>query len=308
MAPALVAQAQFPAPHGKVEIFDAGQTSGRRVMHAMTTNGCIETDAGTWTATVLQIQSVGAKAPLGRKAAAEASKPDGLMYIKEKTWLRRIADGRIVVSGDISNSADGTVDVWDGEEVVMHVQEEDGTPSIVPYLCGDFELVIQRTTKCFTPEHLNMAVIRGELGAIEAMQAAEEKATRKEEWSAPLQAPSFAAAQTRTAVHAGVICDATEMNPIVGRRFHKVGADYDICEAAFAKLSLEEKVLFERIDTPGATPVKMVHHQKFTCDATNWPIIGPRYHKVGHDYDLCEAAFEQRSPEEQQLFEKILQA
>ena len=31
-------------------------------------------------------------------------------------------------------------------------------------------------------------------------------------------------------VHKNVICDVTEMNPIVGVRFHKIGEDYDLCE------------------------------------------------------------------------------
>jgi hypothetical protein len=48
-------------------------------------------------------------------------------------------------------------------------------------------------------------------------------------------------------VHEGVTCDASGMNPIVGTRFHKIGEDYDLCEAEFAKLSEADKALFEKI-------------------------------------------------------------
>ena len=32
-------------------------------------------------------------------------------------------------------------------------------------------------------------------------------------------------------------------------------------------------------------------HPGITCDATNGPIFGARYHLAGADYDLCEAAW-----------------
>ena len=48
-------------------------------------------------------------------------------------------------------------------------------------------------------------------------------------------------------MHEGVTCDASGMSPIVGTRFHKIGEDYDLCEAEFAKLSEADKALFEKI-------------------------------------------------------------
>lgn len=59
-------------------------------------------------------------------------------------------------------------------------------------------------------------------------------------------------------VHRGIICDASDMNPIVGRRFHLMGGDYDLCEQEFLKLSQEERIAYEIIDAPGSTPTKYV--------------------------------------------------
>merc|ERR1712054_308403 len=47
-------------------------------------------------------------------------------------------------------------------------------------------------------------------------------------------------------VHSNVICDATD-TVIVGVRYHKKGADYDLCESEFKKLSPAEKAVYEMI-------------------------------------------------------------
>lgn len=52
------------------------------------------------------------------------------------------------------------------------------------------------------------------------------------------------------AVHFGVECDKSGMNPIVGPRFHKRGENYDLCLEEFEKLREDDKSLFERIDSP----------------------------------------------------------
>ena len=52
------------------------------------------------------------------------------------------------------------------------------------------------------------------------------------------------------AVHHGVTCDASGMNPIIGTRYHKIGANYDLCEAEFTKLSEADKSMYEKIDFP----------------------------------------------------------
>jgi hypothetical protein len=51
-------------------------------------------------------------------------------------------------------------------------------------------------------------------------------------------------------IHYGVICDATNVGPIIGLRFHKIGEDYDLCQKEFAKLDEEEKQKYELISHP----------------------------------------------------------
>merc|ERR1719313_1939139 len=47
-------------------------------------------------------------------------------------------------------------------------------------------------------------------------------------------------------------------------------------------------------------------HEGVTCDKSGvCPIVGARYHLVGHDYDLCEAEFAKLSDKEKALFHKI---
>mmetsp|Transcript_7323 Transcript_7323/g.13521 ORF Transcript_7323/g.13521 Transcript_7323/m.13521 type:complete len:452 (+) Transcript_7323:543-1898(+) len=58
-----------------------------------------------------------------------------------------------------------------------------------------------------------------------------------------------------SAHHFGVSCDKSGMNPIVGARYSVQGANYDVCESEFAKLPEAERMLFVKIDHPGAAPV-----------------------------------------------------
>merc|ERR1719217_686024 len=47
-------------------------------------------------------------------------------------------------------------------------------------------------------------------------------------------------------------------------------------------------------------------HEGVTCDKTGaCPIVGNRYHLVGHNYDLCEAEFLKLSDKEKALFRKV---
>jgi hypothetical protein len=66
------------------------------------------------------------------------------------------------------------------------------------------------------------------------------------------------ASGTGNAVHPGIICDASGINPIVGPRFHLIGGDYDLCESEFLKLSQKEQLAYEVIEAPGLTPQKFV--------------------------------------------------
>eukprot|EP00621_Florenciella_sp_RCC1693_P014760 CAMPEP_0182536334 /NCGR_PEP_ID=MMETSP1323-20130603/19807_1 /TAXON_ID=236787 /ORGANISM="Florenciella parvula, Strain RCC1693" /LENGTH=596 /DNA_ID=CAMNT_0024746559 /DNA_START=78 /DNA_END=1868 /DNA_ORIENTATION=- len=64
--------------------------------------------------------------------------------------------------------------------------------------------------------------------------------------------PTAAAGQD-PATHFGVTCDKSGMNPIVGVRYHVPHADYDLCEAEFAKLPEAEHRKFVKIERPGAS-------------------------------------------------------
>jgi len=109
-------------------------------------------------------------------------------------------------------------------------------------------------------------------------------------------------------VHLGVTCDASEMSPIVGTRYHKIGQDYDLCEEEFGKLSENDRRAFEVIFTRGSQPVPYGSpvHFGVECDISGQnPIVGNRYHKIGENYDLCEAEFNKLSPEDKLKYEVI---
>lgn len=55
------------------------------------------------------------------------------------------------------------------------------------------------------------------------------------------------------AIHHGIRCDASGMFPIHGNRWHKVGEDFDLCEAEYQKLAEDEQSKFELVEL---VPVK----------------------------------------------------
>jgi len=66
----------------------------------------------------------------------------------------------------------------------------------------------------------------------------------------------------------------------------------------------------EKVETAAAVeedpPAVGARHWGFTCDVTGQhPIVGPRYHKIGENYDLCESAFAALPPEERDVYERI---
>merc|ERR1739848_815850 len=79
-------------------------------------------------------------------------------------------------------------------------------------------------------------------------------------------------------VHPGITCDGSKQYPLVGKRYHKIGHNYDLNETEFRKLVSREKLKYEVIDFPGATPVPLatafasnnVHiiHPGITCDGS----------------------------------------
>merc|ERR1712195_470147 len=64
------------------------------------------------------------------------------------------------------------------------------------------------------------------------------------------EANTAEATMPEAAVHYGIQCDVTGMNPIIGTRYKKNNEDYDLCQEAFNKLSEEEAQQFVHIDTP----------------------------------------------------------
>jgi len=69
-------------------------------------------------------------------------------------------------------------------------------------------------------------------------------------------APPAPAQPAHHAVHHGVVCDISGMNPIKGTRYQMAGYDYDLCEAEFNKLSADDKSNYVTIATPGAEPAR----------------------------------------------------
>lgn len=56
-------------------------------------------------------------------------------------------------------------------------------------------------------------------------------------------------------IHPDVSCDGSGQCPLVGTRYHKIGADHDLNEAEFKKLAPADQQAYEAIAYPGATPV-----------------------------------------------------
>lgn len=72
-------------------------------------------------------------------------------------------------------------------------------------------------------------------------------------------------------IHWGVECDVSGMNPIVGGRYHRMGDNFDLCEAEFQKLEDGEKLKYELIRFPGSQPEKAVTEKlcaRFIQDVT----------------------------------------
>jgi len=93
-----------------------------------------------------------------------------------------------------------------------------------------------------------------------------ESTTSRLSWSTQLPRDADAHAATATHVdglltvtfpkkelngeHPGVECDKSGQNPILGKRYHLRGHDYDCCKAEFDKLGEREKALYDVILPP----------------------------------------------------------
>merc|ERR1712157_181568 len=74
-------------------------------------------------------------------------------------------------------------------------------------------------------------------------------------------------------VHPGITCDGSKQYPLVGKRYHKIGHDYDLNETEFKKLSQEEQLAFEVIAYPGAKPVPVAAEKTVEAAATVEPAV-----------------------------------
>jgi hypothetical protein len=74
-------------------------------------------------------------------------------------------------------------------------------------------------------------------------------------------------------------------------------------KAAKKAVKATKKAVKQAAKSKSKSPVK---HWGVQCDATGQnPIVGPRFHKRGENYDICQAAFEQLSAEEQAKFIRL---
>jgi hypothetical protein len=82
----------------------------------------------------------------------------------------------------------------------------------------------------------------------------------------PQSTPRIAAhGADERAVHFNVVCDVTNMCPLVGKRYKKLGEDYDLCEEEFNKLPEEAQASFVCIARPGDKPVPAVAASAASC-------------------------------------------
>jgi len=107
-------------------------------------------------------------------------------------------------------------------------------------------------------------------------------------------------------VHCGVTCDACNKNPIIGSRFKSLEReDYDLCADCYGHPErLPEQ--FARVMSSTLGDVVSSYyssvaekgqpvHAGVECDGCQMcPIVGQRFNKVGHDYDLCGACYESK--------------
>jgi hypothetical protein len=76
--------------------------------------------------------------------------------------------------------------------------------------------------------------------------------------------------------HQGVGCDVCGMSPLQGIRYHKDGADYDLCEADFSKLPVAEQAEYVVISPAGraaGTAAEVAAARKANRDAKKRPPV-----------------------------------
>ncbi len=96
-------------------------------------------------------------------------------------------------------------------------------------------------------------------------------------------------------VHVLIRCDRSQMSPILGVRYHKIGEDYDLCEAEFAKLPEEEQKLYEKLDSL-SPPAHIEAYPESTVPFIFSPIKSDSSHiKLSEDLHSAEAISNEHS-------------
>jgi len=105
-------------------------------------------------------------------------------------------------------------------------------------------------------------------------------------------------------VHCGVTCDKCDKSPIIGARYKSLEReDYDLCDSCYSHpermpeqfVRVKSSVIGDVVSSyyaPVAGHGRPVHNG-VECDGCQMsPIVGRRFTKIGHDYDLCGACYE----------------
>lgn len=118
------------------------------------------------------------------------------------------------------------------------------------------------------------------------------------------------------AIHTGKQCCSSNVSPIVGNMYELVGSEPQsvLTESEYMKLCKvkkltpnEQETLFACISVSGAAPMLAplvdgrAVHEGIKCDKTQeCPIIGPRYHLMGSNFDVSEKGLKFLNHEEKQ--------
>jgi len=166
--------------------------------------------------------------------------------------LRSTNKLRIIVNGTAGEPSPSTTPADLPKAAEKEERKQQRSPATP---CGLFKLLQHFKQPCANAttdpaEHPFAGMIRGAMQhAAKAAQEAAEKATAEAE-KAAADAKDSPTSTDSSAVHLGVSCDVSGQCPIVGVRYHKRGANYDLCQAEFDKLSPEDQGAFEAIHQP----------------------------------------------------------
>jgi len=108
-------------------------------------------------------------------------------------------------------------------------------------------------------------------------------------------------------VHCGVTCDECNKSPIIGARYKSLEReDYDLCDMCYSRpermpeqfVRVKSSVFGDVVSSYYAPVAEhgLPVHNGVECDGCQMcPLVGRRFTKVGHDYDLCGACYESRA-------------